>query len=191
MARKNGAPQGSAAPDRGPGESFEATATVPSPNDRHEHGRRLALLLAAKGYCTSLVRLEHDETGARTVEDFLGLPWSSVSTDDPRTVEALWDRFPQATHPLVDCGKSRIVVADCDPWRHPGAIDDWRRIAGIKPTDRVAWVPTPRGGRHYLYAANAHRPVGCRNDCWPGIDVKGIGGAVFAYPGIWRKAGEL
>ena len=151
--------------------------------------RNRALSLASKGYYVFPVLL--DGIGHARSEKFVLRSWSEESTIDTATIEGWWTTWPEAT-PAVDCGKSGVVVVDCDVKGGANGIETWRVATGLAPTDRVPFVLTPTGGRHYLYAADPKRPVGLDNTgkVAPGVDVRGVGGLVFCY-GFMPAPGDL
>src|ERR1017187_10414227 len=102
-----------------------------------------ALALAAQGFFV----FPCQEEGPTKKAPCKGVYWRSASTNDPKKVEQLWAKYPNAA-PALDLAKCNLLVIDGDK----------------KPTDGVAWlaaympevtatptVDTPSGGKHFYF----------------------------------------
>lgn len=145
-----------------------------------------ALSDIGRGYFVFPVRVEVDEDGQKHVHPIAR--WREASTNDPRTVESWWGESGSWSGAWVgiDCGKSGVVVIDCDP---PDGMRIWKELGGTYPH---APVTTPRDGRHYYFRADPNVKIGIDNSGKVGknIDVRGEGGFVFSY-GWAAKPGQL
>ena len=145
--------------------------------------RQSALNLAAQG----LFVFPCQEEGSSKKSPHKGVYWRSVSTNDPKKIESLWQKHPEAV-PGIDLAKCNLLVIDCDK----------------KPTDGLAWLlnyasqfndplntpfsDTPSGGRHLFYRnptehTNARGRLPPKHEC--GIDVRGMGGFVIGPGSIF------
>lgn len=145
-----------------------------------------ALRLAKLGYYVAPVKVWLDD---KCVKRMTRLPWSKMSTRDEATIRgwfAAGGRY--ADHDLlIDCGKSGIVVVDLDEGEGKSGAAEWKRLGG--PSSKMVTL-TRSGGHHGFYKADPQRPV--RNSAGEvarGIDVRGIGGMVFAPPTVVGNEG--
>lgn len=107
--------------------------------------------------------------------------WREASTTDPEVIQRWWQRWPDA-NVAIDTGKSNLTVLDVDP----GAPEDFPDFEGETLT-----VNTGReGGRHHYF--RGHPEVGIDNTgkVAEHVDVRGIGGFVFAPPSRSLKTGK-
>lgn len=108
--------------------------------------------------------------------------WDSHSTRDHKMIK-LWfgprGLWRDATL-CIDCGRSDLVVVDCDGRE---GIANWATITS-EHNIRATWgARTPSGGQHWYFRAAPDAPV--RNSASvlaPGVDIRGAGGLVFAPP---------
>jgi len=119
--------------------------------------------------------------------------WRAVSTTDADVIKAWWQQWPSAL-PAIDCGKSDLVVIDCD--RHDDGQDGVAAFAALckeydQSLDDLLIVKTPSGGRHVYFRQPANGEVfGNGRGALPaGIDVRGAGGYVIA-PGAQLADGR-
>jgi putative DNA primase/helicase len=116
--------------------------------------------------------------------------WRTTSSTSLADIGA-WEQEHPNSGLLIDCGKSGLVVVDCD-----GAegIMNWIRLDPPVPL----WVvETAGGGEHWYYRAHPDHPIGNDQDgkVAPFVDIRGLGGFVFAPPttdgqGAWVGRGE-
>jgi hypothetical protein len=100
-----------------------------------------------------------------------------ASTTLPGMITSWWDRHPDA-FPCVDCGKSGVVVVDCDVKKSDG-VATWKNSGEPKG----AVVPTRSGGEHHYYRADPKNPAGvdAGGKLFPSVDVRGVGGMVIVH----------
>jgi hypothetical protein len=114
--------------------------------------------------------------------------WAEISTTDPNTISAWFGPTGLARDGTVciDTGKSGLVVVDLDG---RAGRETWERLVvehGVSATLRVR---TPSGGQHWYYRADEAHPVANTQPgkdgagrLGPGVDVRGVGGLIFAPP---------
>ena len=108
-------------------------------------------------------------------------------TDDPGSVRAVWEKYPNANIGLV-CGEpsGNVVVIDVDKDDDAGydgseSLDDWEREHGKLP--ETACEVTGRGGIHYFYRTDGRKLHPDSNDELH-IDVRADGSYVMAAPSV-------
>jgi hypothetical protein len=147
------------------------------------NARERAISLAQKGYAVFRVKVEVGPDGTRGRVRPLG-KWREISTSDVARV-ADWDW--KGLWPAIDTGKSGVVVVDLDTKNGVDGPAEWKG-AGAGSYGR-AIVTTP-SGVHLFYRADPERAIG--NDSTGkvgrGIDVKGVGGFVFAHGWVEKVA---
>jgi putative DNA primase/helicase len=142
---------------------------------------------ASNGIYVNPVYVSRGPDGKKIVKP-VGL-WRKTSSNSFADIGA-W----QAEHPnaglLIDCGKSNLVVADCDGQE---GVANW---LALDPPVPLGIVDTPNG-EHWYYRAHPDHPIGNDQDgkVAPHVDVRGLGGFVFAPPSSdgqkswrWRDA---
>jgi hypothetical protein len=111
--------------------------------------------------------------------------WPAQSTTDPERIR--WWFGPTGFYRdrcvAIDCGKSGLVVIDCDVKHGEAGIDNWAALAaehGVPAT----WVAhTPSGGVHLYYRADPdHELRNSVSKLAAGVDVRAAGGFVIAPP---------
>jgi hypothetical protein len=119
-----------------------------------------------------------------------GLPWKSASTAEGTEIVRLWVRQPSAA-PAIDCGKSGLVVLDCDAKNGKQGVLAWARLIAAHEPVFAPVLLTPSGGLHVYFRQPCQGPeIGCsRGDLHPDIDVRGVGGYVIA-PGAVTAQGS-
>lgn len=117
-------------------------------------------------------------------------PWRQGSSKSLADIGAWEQEHPDAGI-TIDCGKSGLVVVDCDGQE---GIANWR---ALDPPAPIAIVKTAGGGEHWYYWAHPDHPIGNDQDgkVAPKVDVRGLGGLVFAPPtsdggGVWEWGTE-
>lgn len=117
-------------------------------------------------------------------------PWKQLSTTDTATIAAWFgDGRPYANGAIViDCGKSGIVGIDQDVTEGKNGIVEWEKLDPT-PTWRVR---SPTGGAHDYYRADPEHPFTVDNTgvVADGVDVRSLGGFLFAPPSIDPRGGS-
>jgi len=128
--------------------------------------------------------------GEQSKAPLRGLPWKSASTADAIEIVRLWVRQPGAA-PAIDCGKSGLVVLDCDAKHGKQGVMAWARLITQHEPVFAPVVLTPSGGLHVYFRQLPNGPeIGCsRGDFHQDIDVRGVGGYVLA-PGAVTAQGS-
>jgi len=128
--------------------------------------------------------------GERSKAPLWGLPWKSVSTSEGTDIVRLWVRQPSAA-PAINCGKSGLLVLDCDAKHGKQGVMAWARLVTQHEPVFAPVVLTPSGGLHVYFRQLPHGPeIGCsRGDLHQDIDVRGAGGYVLA-PGAVTAQGS-
>lgn len=114
--------------------------------------------------------------------------WREASTTAPATLAGWFGPGrPWADASLcIDCGKSELVVIDLDVTGGHDGITAWGALMAehdsIRPTPVRSH--TPSGGEHWFYREHERRVVGIDSSgkVAPGVDVRGLGGFVIAWP---------
>ena len=108
--------------------------------------------------------------------------WRENSTTNEQIIQQWWLDQPGAL-PAIDCGKSGLVVIDCD--RHDDGADGVKAFKKLckehnQPLDPLFVVKTMSNGRHVYFRqpSNGHVYGNGRGKLPPGIDVRGAGGFV-------------
>lgn len=145
-----------------------------------------SLRLVKLGYYVAPVKVWLDDSGKKRMSR---LPWSRMSTNSAATVtEWFGDNGKYRGHDvLIDCAKSGIVVVDLDQSDGKDGVARWREVHG--PTSHTVAL-TRSGGWHGYYRADPQRPIrNSSSEIAPGIDVRGVGGMVFAPPTVVGNEG--
>lgn len=147
-----------------------------------------ALQYASSGIYVNPVYVRRKEDGKKDVRP-VGL-WRDTSTVDSAKISA-WEIDHPFAGLLIDCGKSGLVVVDCDGEE---GMANWRALFDDgEPLHPLGLVRSSSGGEHWYYHAHPDHPIG--NDqsgkVAPGVDIRGLGGFVFAPPttdgsGTWE-----
>ena len=124
--------------------------------------------------------------------------WTAESTADENRIREWFRKYPDALIG-IDCGKSGLVVIDCD--RHGGpdgvaAFDDLTDANGGIPYGPMTL--TQGNGQHHAFRQPDGDPIGCSAGALPkGVDVKAAGGYVIAQGSMrvdgvdgWKPAGS-
>ena len=120
----------------------------------------VALELADQGfYVFPVISEEVDRDGKPNTKKPLCKSWSAESTNDPQKIHDLWDRskgWGIANMVGIDCGKSRLVVVDCDVDKETGEregvcnfIAFCGELGHVLPSTYS--VTTPSGGSHFYF----------------------------------------
>lgn len=150
---------------------------------------RAALRYAADGVAVFPTRLYvrgDGRKGVRPIPD-----WDTASTTDPLVIRRWFG--PEGTYEdaalCIDCGKSGIVGIDQDVHEGKDGVTAWAALAG----DQVSsWrVRTPTGGLHDYFRADPNRSFTVDNvgTVADGVDVRSVGGFLFAPPSIDPRGG--
>ena len=106
------------------------------------------------------------------------------ATTDPEQIRRWWTACPDA-NVGVACGKSALVVVDCDGAEGVATFAAWAEANDVALGD-VPCAATPRGGRHYYFAAPAGAALGPKVRVLPGVDVRAGESYVVAPPSRWN-----
>lgn len=98
----------------------------------------------------------------------------SFATTDETAIREWWARWPDA-EPAVACRAAGLVVVDVDD------LNAWDAFAGGSPSGASLVASTPRGGRHFVYAADERGEVSSKTAWRTGIDTKAGGGEFGGY----------
>lgn len=139
--------------------------------------RDRAVALARKGYVVAPVHFTRDEHGKKSRPHFPLGSWKETASATAQIVASWpWER---ASHILVDCERSGVVVIDVD---RPG-LGEWSDLsADFDPGDQGFSVDTESGGQHHYYRADPELPVyRSVGSLAEGIDVCGLGSIAYVY----------
>jgi putative DNA primase/helicase len=130
---------------------------------------------ARAGIYVNPIHVNRKPDGKKDVRP-IGL-WRNTSSASLADI-AVWEHEHPGAGLLIDCGKSRLVVVDCD--RTEG-VSNWK---ALKPPPPIGIVHTAGGGEHWYYGAHPDHVIG--NDqsgkIAPHVDIRGLGGFVIAPP---------
>lgn len=147
---------------------------------------------AARGWYVFPVRVTRLENGKKAVSPIAS--WRERSTIDPLMITNWFEGEWSDAQVAIDTGKSNIVVIDLDVSGGKRGPENWSAL-GAAPSNYA--VRTPGLGAHFYYRADPNNPIG--NDSTgklgEGVDVRGVGGFVFAPPstdgsGSWSLVGD-
>ncbi len=103
------------------------------------------------------------------------------ATNDLRQVAELWKRYPNANIGMALGRASHdLVVVDIDGKDGQDSIREWN----LHIPETVVARTGREGGFHYYFVAPG---MGCRNDLFSGIDIKGDGGYVVVPPSVHKS----
>ena len=144
-----------------------------------------ALAYAARGWHVFPAVVTWNAATAEKVAEFPA-SWSAASTTDPAMITAWFGPeglYRERGHLCIDTGKSGLVVVDLDG---VAGVAAWEVHAAFRrdcpETYRVA---TPGGGQHLYYRARPGEEVrNSRSVLADKVDVRGVGGLVFAAPSV-------
>lgn len=146
-----------------------------------------ALRYAEHGIAVFPARLHvrgNGKKGVRPIED-----WDAASTTDPQVIRSWFAGAWSDAALCIDCGKSGLVGIDQDVTDGYDGVSAWEALNISGP---VTWrVRSPTGGRHDYYRADPEHPFTVDNTgaVAPGVDVRGMGGFLFAPPSIDPRGG--
>jgi hypothetical protein len=140
-----------------------------------------ALELAERGYEVFPSRVIWDAEGKKKTQPYVKWITANAATMLPGMIREWWRQWPQAL-PCIDCGKSGIVVIDCDV-KHNSECESGCADGLSRWHDDTDSLPTSSGGRHYFYRANPEHPAGVDADgkIDRHVDVRGVGGMVIVH----------
>lgn len=129
-------------------------------NEHSKTSIAVALELADQGfYVFPVISEEVDRDGKPNTKKPLCKSWSAESTNDPQKIHDLWDRsqgWGISNMVGIDCGKSRLVVVDCDVDKLTGErigltnfVDFCGSLDHTLPSTYT--VITPSGGSHFYF----------------------------------------
>ena len=109
------------------------------------------------------------------------------ATNDPDTIRAWWEKWPDANIGLA-CGQtSGVYVVDIDVNEKKG-IDGYASLKGLGLLPKTIVQDTPSGGAHALFKTD--NPPANKNGLKPGIDIRGDGYYIIVAPSIHPNGGE-
>lgn len=100
------------------------------------------------------------------------------ATTDPAQLTAWWTQYPTAGIG-IDCGRSGLVVVDCDVKQGVDGEVAWQVLyeEHDEPKPETPVITTPSGGSHWYFTGTCRSAVAIR----PGLDIRGTGGYVVAW----------
>jgi putative DNA primase/helicase len=107
------------------------------------------------------------------------------ATLDPTQIREWWARHPEALIG-VDCGRSGLVVIDCDVKNGTDGPGNWSQIVAAAKADITGALrsKTQSGGEHFIFQAPAETTISSSaGKLAPGIDVRARGGYIIMPPG--------
>lgn len=123
--------------------------------------------------------------------------WRTTSSTSLADIGA-WEQDHPDAGLLIDCGKSKLLVVDCDGVEGVLAWSDL--LQGYYAQGEIPsplWIVNTPNGEHWYYREHPDHPIGNDQDgkVAPHVDIRGIGGFVFAPPttdgqGAWAGRGE-
>jgi hypothetical protein len=140
----------------------------------------VALHLARCGYAVFPAHVRY-VGGKKDVRPRVNWGAATASTPTEAMIRMWWGQWPEAW-PTVAC-RSDLVVVDCDVDK--GGPDAWMAcVQGVLPEVNL---PTSTGGVHHWYSPDPTCDVtNSESAIAPGVDVRGVGGAVFIHPAAWE-----
>jgi len=149
--------------------------STPSASASNNIVYEMALAYARSGIYVHPVKVSRRPDGKKNVQP--GGRWREKSSISPADVAAWWLENPDLGI-LIDCGKSGLVVVDCDGEE---GIANWEALGA---EDTPATVLTAGGGQHRYYRAHPDHVIGNDQDgkVASHVDIRGLGGFVIAPP---------
>lgn len=111
--------------------------------------------------------------------------WREASTTDPAVIASWFGESGQWRDAslCIDCGRSGIVVVDLDRNGSADGVAAWAALVREHAlTVTPVRVRTPSGGEHWYYRCNGRVVGNTQSKIAPGIDTRGLGGFVLAWP---------
>lgn len=145
-----------------------------------------ALRYAAAGVAVFPTRLYVRGDGKKGVQPIAD--WDSASSTDPETIRGWFTGAWQDGALCIDCGKSGIVGVDQDVTEGKDGRAAWSEL-----DPPATWrVRSPTGGAHDYYRADPNHPFTVDNTgaVAEGVDIRGMGGFLFAPPSIDPRGGS-
>lgn len=131
-------------------------------DNEHSKSQSAALCLAEDGfYVFPVASKETDRDGKHNTKKPLCKSWREESTNDPDEIQTLWERAGNAANMVgIDCGKSRLVVIDCDVNKDTGKPDGLANFEAFcfsmgLPLPATYTIQTPSGGSHFYFSLPA------------------------------------
>jgi hypothetical protein len=138
-----------------------------------------ALALAAAGYHLAPVTIRRGPDG-RKRPHYHGR-WGEISTTDPERIRDWFVQYGPDVSYCIDTGKTGITAIDLDVAADHDAAAEW--AAAQMPTSPMM-VITPSGGVHYYWRTPPGAAIpNSAGAIGRGVDVRGVGGHVFAPGG--------
>lgn len=161
-----------------------------------------ALAAIRRGWFVFPVHSSGKETAKKP---FAGFKWQELSSNDEAVVRRWWSEHPDAMT-AVDCGKSNLLVVDCDVSKDgkktPVGLRHFEKVCrefGGCDIPQTTMVTSPSGGCHFYFSTDYSTEealavknragwnfVEWKRDVEDGMDVRANGGFIIA-PGSERK----
>lgn len=146
-----------------------------------------------RGYSCYPVNVEIDSDGNKipsfkpTIRDGKFYGWKNGDyPKDSQGIRKHWEGYDGIA---INTGRSRIVVVDIDKSNgKDGQLS--LRAAGISLPDTPLVVRTQSGGEHRYYRMGSIDVPCSQGELSPGVDIRGVGGVVFAPPTVVHGAGS-
>jgi len=107
------------------------------------------------------------------------------ATRDPAKIREWWSRHPGALIG-VDCGRSGLVVIDCDVKNGEDGPGNWFRVVAETGADITGALHsrTQSGGEHFIFSDPTGGAVASSaGKLAPGVDIRANGGYIIVPPG--------
>lgn len=105
------------------------------------------------------------------------------ASNDPGQIAAWWQQAPNANIG-VDCGRSGLVVLDCDGDTGTADLGNWCASFGLEELPETLHTRTGGGGEQFFYAASSQHAIKSMNGYLENNDVKALGGYVVLPPSL-------
>lgn len=145
-----------------------------------------ALRYAASGVAVFPSRLYVRGDGRKGVNPISD--WDEASSTDPEVIRGWFTGAWRDAALCIDCGKSGIVGVDQDVAEGKNGIEEWSALEH----EQTWTVRSPSGGRHDYYRADPEHPFTVDNTgaVADGVDIRGMGGFLFAPPTVDPRGGS-
>jgi putative DNA primase/helicase len=105
------------------------------------------------------------------------------ASNDPEQIAAWWSQAPTANIG-VDCGRSGLVVLDCDGDTGTADLLNWCASFDLYDLPPTLHTRTGGGGEQFIFAASPNHAIRSMNAYQPNNDVKALGGYVVLPPSL-------
>lgn len=152
-----------------------------------------AIGFTRRGYACYPVNVEVDSEGNKipsfkpTIRDGRFYGWKEGDyPEDEQGIREHWDGYDGIA---INTGRSRIVAVDIDTGKGKNGHLALK-AAGINLPDTPLVVRTQSGGEHRYYRMGSIDVPCSQGELAPGVDIRGMGGIVFAPPTVVQGAGS-